>query len=636
MVASDTLFEALADGSLQGILVHREYRPLFVNDVFAHMYGWRTRAEVLALASVKALLAPAGDVGGTDAGRVAKGYRRDGSVVWVKATTRTIDWLDGPAELVIQLDMSEQRRIEEALIISEHEVSSYFDAPLAGIGVLTADGRLMRCNEMLGRLMGCSPAKLLGRSFRDVTAPEFLPASEAAYRQLLAGVVERLTVEKSYRRPDGTRFEAEVTLACVRDHGGRPGYVVAMIQDVSGRKAVERELRLAKEVADRANASKTRFLAAASHDLRQPLMALAMFVSALEALNHDPELETVIGKIKVSANEVTALLNVLLDISRLDAEMVTPSPSVFALGPLFDKLEREFSPLTQAAGLFFRTVSTSVMVATDALLLAAILRNLLSNAVRYTERGGIVLGCRRSGDGVRIEVWDSGIGITETDLPLIFQEFYQIPNRGRNRAAGMGLGLAMVSRMARLLGLPVAVRSVPERGSVFSVTLARVTGVVTNDEVSAAEPAPATPQRAALIAVADDEEIVCDSLGTVLECWGYRVLSGSSDRELLAALTRAGEVPDLVIADFRLAVGRDGIELIRYLQRELDHAFPAVLLTGDMAPDWLSQAEASGLPVLHKPVNGQELKAAVTALLGYPTGDRNAAAGSRKQAVKAL
>jgi PAS domain S-box-containing protein len=518
------------------------------------------------------------------------------------------------------IDLSEQRRIEHSLTVSEREVNSYFNAPVVGIGVLTVDGRLMRCNEMLGRLMGCPPDRLLGRSFRDLTAPEFLPVSEAAYRRLVAGEAERLTVEKDYVRPDGTRFAAEVMLACVRDDRGQPGYVVAMIQDVSGRRAAERELRLARDAADSANASKTRFLAAASHDLRQPLMALAMFVSALDACNRDPGLATVIGKIRSSADEVTALLNALLDISRLDADLVTPAPSAVELGPLFETLDAEFAPLARAAGLSFRAVRSSLAVATDPVLLAAILRNLLNNAIRFTGHGGVVLGCRRHGDLVRIEVWDTGIGIAEADLELIFQEFHQVHNRERHRAAGLGLGLglAMVSRIARLLGLRVTVRSRPGRGSVFALEAARAAGLVAGEEV--APPASAEPRRGALIAVVDDEELVRDSLGTVLECWGYRVISGGCDQELLEALAGAGEIPDLLIADFRLGKGRDGIALITFLRRELDQSFPAMLLTGDATPDRLRQARASGLPVLRKPVNGRELKEAVTALLAGPAG----------------
>ncbi len=668
-------FEVLAEASLQGILVHRDYRPLFVNDVFAHLYGWHSKEELLTLASVEILLASpgfAGDDVGFRAGAVPLEFerrRRDGSIVWVRSVTRTIDWDGEPAELVIQLDISEQRRVQHALTVSEREISSYFDAPVAGIGILSIDGHLIRCNEMLGRLMGCVPDKLLGLSFREVTAPEFLSVSEAAYQCLLAGVVERLTFEKDYLRPDGARFEAEVTLACVRDHRSRPGYVVAMIQDVSHRRAVERELRLAKEAADRANASKTRFLATASHDLRQPLMALSMFVSALESINQNPELTAVISKIKSSADEVTALLNALLDISRLDAEMVTPSPSVFRLEPVFERLEREFAPIAEAADLFFRIVPSQVAVVTDTVLLTTILRNLVSNAVRYTERGGILLGCRRQGEFVRIEVWDSGIGIAEDDLDLIFEEFHQLHKRGRNRAVGMGLGLAMVSRVARLLGLPVGVRSVPERGSVFSVTVARATVAVTKGDVPMVAPAlvqSSKHKRSALIAVVDDEEAVCDGLRTVLECWGYRVIAERSDQELLAALDRAVEGPDLVIADIHLIPasynddtlpvsgrddgparpcarsqgrpcarpasegsldkstsrldgmrdGCDGIEFISFLQQKWGQVFPALLLTGDITPDGLRRAEAKGLPVLHKPVNGQELKEVISRLLG--------------------
>jgi PAS domain S-box-containing protein len=638
---SEGWFKALVEGSLQGILVHRGGRPLFANDTFARMYGWHGKDEVTALASVETLLAPGRSLG---AGAPAdergsavleyEGRRRDGSPIWLRTITRAVDWAGGPAELVIQVDISEQRRIERALAVSEHEVSSYFDAPVAGIGVLTVDGRVMRCNEMLGRLMGCAPDRLLGRSFRDVTAPEFLPASEAAYRRLLSGEVERLTFEKEYLRADGTRFAGEVTLACVRDHQGRPGYVVAMIQDVSRRKAVESELRLAKEAADRANASKTRFLAAASHDLRQPLMALAMFISALDASNRDPDLAVVIRKIKSSSEEVTALLNALLDISRLDAGLVTPAPVVFVLAPLVEALEREFAPLAHAAGLSFRAVSSSVAVDTDPVLLAAMLRNLLSNAIRYTERGGIVLGCRRCGDHVRIEVWDTGIGIAEAELESIFQEFHQVHNGGRDRAAGMGLGLAMVSRMARLLGLRVAVRSVPERGSVFSVAVTCTAGEPANRDIP--QSMVAVSGQGALIAVVDDEEIVRDSLGTVLGCWGYRVISGASERELLEALAELGEVPDLVIADLRLGTGRDGIELITFLQRELDTPFPAVLLTGDTAPERLRQARASGLPVLHKPVNGRELKEAVARLLGRQAGGSEPGTRPWKPAAEAL
>jgi len=362
----------------------------------------------------------------------------------------------------------------------------------------------------------------------------------------------------------------------------------------------------ARGTAEAANRGKTQFLAAASHDLRQPLHALGLFVSALAAKVREPELESVVGNISASVDALERLFSSMMDISKLDAGAVQPVRHAFPLEPLFQRVDAAFAAVAATRHLRLRVVGTRVWVDSDPLLLERILFNLASNAVRYTETGGAVLGVRRRGDMVAIEVCDSGIGISEIQRKHIFDEFYQVDAGERHGGRGMGLGLAIIRRLAALLQHDIEVESAPGRGSRFSIIVPRAVADVAR---SIAPDAASSSDifRGALIAVIDDELTVVDAMRAWLAESGATVVGASSGKQMLAALGECGRYPDLIIADYRLDGGALGTDAVALLRHELGLHIPAMLISGDSSAEAISAMRESSLHVLLKPTLPQEL-----------------------------
>jgi signal transduction histidine kinase len=359
-----------------------------------------------------------------------------------------------------------------------------------------------------------------------------------------------------------------------------------------------------------ANEAKSRFLAAASHDLRQPMHALGLFVGQLRAAESDAARRTLIGHIEESVGALDALLESLLDISRLDAGTVAVNRRPFALGPLLARLSASFAPAAQAKALELRARPTRAWVDSDPLLLERIVLNLLANAIRYTERGRVLIGCRRRGAHVELIVADTGIGIDDEHLPHVFREFYRVDD-GAQADKGLGLGLAIVDRLARLLGHPVAVRSRPGRGTCFSVLLPRTSPQGERAAADAVDTAPLAGRR---VLVIDDDAAIREAVRGQLAQWGCDVLLAADGDAALAAV-RADGTPDLVIADLRLAGGGDGVGVAHRVREACGGAVPIVIVTGETEPERLRDAEASGWLLLSKPIRPARLRALLEHLL---------------------
>jgi signal transduction histidine kinase/FixJ family two-component response regulator len=372
----------------------------------------------------------------------------------------------------------------------------------------------------------------------------------------------------------------------------------------------------ARATAEEANRGKTQFLAAASHDLRQPLHALGLFVSALAAKVREPELKSVVGNINASVDALERLFSAMMDISKLDAGAVEPVRCAFPLAPLFQRVDAAFAAVAAARRLRLSVVATRAWVNSDPLLLERILFNLMSNAMRYTERGGAVLGVRRRGDSLALEVCDSGIGISAAEREHIFDEFYQVDATGRHGRQGMGLGLAIIRRLAALLGHPVEVDSRSGRGSRFSIVVPRATPraaqLLSPDVVASG-----ATFDGALIAVIDDESTVVEGMRAWLAQSGAVVVSAGSGEEMLTALGEYGRYPDLIVADYRLGGGALGTDAVALLRHELGLHIPAMLISGDSSTEAISAMRASSLHVLLKPVLPQELHLLVERLLAH-------------------
>ena len=365
-----------------------------------------------------------------------------------------------------------------------------------------------------------------------------------------------------------------------------------------------------------ANLARSRFLAAASHDLRQPLHTLSLYSAALKL--HAPDGAT--GEIAIHINKalasLSALVDSLLDISKLDAGAVQPDPQNVSLKTLIERIEAEYRPLANGKGLEFHVAAADLLVETDPVLLERLMRNLVDNAFKYTAAGNVALGAELEAGKVRISVCDTGPGIPAAERERIFEEFYQIGNPERDRVQGLGLGLAIVQRLAHLLGLELTLESEPGHGSTFTVTVPPAT------ERRASPRAPAAPDEAtprvldgARILVIDDEPDVRASMRTLLEQLGCRVAVCGGYAEAERMLDQDGlEDVHLIVSDFRLRQHESGIDTVRRLRERLG-SVPALLVSGDTAPERLREAQSSGLPLLHKPVSADKLMEAMLAAL---------------------
>lgn len=390
--------------------------------------------------------------------------------------------------------------------------------------------------------------------------------------------------------------------------------------DVEVRKKGEESLRraqieLERKVAERtqelelANAAKSRFLAMASHDLRQPLHALGLFVAQLRTPLRSGERTRTIELVDATRKEMDEMLNSLLDMSRLDAGILIPTITEFPIARLLQKIETTFDQATRETGLRLRVRRSDAWVRSDAMLLERILLNLVSNAVRYTLRGGIIVGCRRRGQMLRIEVWDSGSGIPEDQKQNIFGEFFQLAARDRNRYGSMGLGLAIVDRLRLLLNHPIDLASTVGRGSRFAIMVPMADECDTSTEpVETPHPA-AFAVEGKVVLVITDAPIAQEATGGLLGRWGYFVLTAGSDDAALIRLAERQQRPDLIISDYHLASGKTGIRAIEQINAAFGSSIPAILISGDAAPEPLREAKDRGYILLHKPVDPMRLRA---------------------------
>ena len=382
-------------------------------------------------------------------------------------------------------------------------------------------------------------------------------------------------------------------------------------------------LRAKKEEAETATQSKSRFLAAASHDLRQPTHALGMFVARLAQLPHNTETHQLIGKLEASVQAMQDLLDGLLDVSRLDSGAVPVQIRSFALAPIFEQLRAELSVIAAEKGLRLRIRSSTVGVVSDPALLHRILSNLLGNALRYTHEGGVLLGCRRTVDGrhVRIEVWDSGIGIAPEHHEAIFREFYQVGNQERDRTKGMGLGLNIVARTAELLGHGLQMQSRLGHGTRFSleVPLAAPDAVLERRD-SSRDKASAHLSGCSILVVEDDV-LAREALVSLLHSWGCVALEADALAAALAQV-RPDAVPDAIVSDYRLPNGENGIDVIQRLRAQAQAPIPACLISGDTDPHLMQLGKDAGLSLLHKPVRPAKLRSVLRHLTASSQAER--------------
>ncbi len=374
--------------------------------------------------------------------------------------------------------------------------------------------------------------------------------------------------------------------------------------------ALIQQLQQEKDRAESANQAKTHFLAAASHDLRQPVHALGLFAGTLHLLAQQAQpsremLATIASRIQASLHNMGNLLNSLLDVSRLESGTVKVRLEPCPAQKLFDALENEFGATARNKGLSLRIVPSCLWVEADSMLLSRILSNILANAIRYTPSGGIVVGCRRRGSRVAFQVWDTGIGMDEQQLPHIFREFYQIENVARQQEQGLGLGLSIVKRSAALMHAAISVESMPGKGTVFSVELPRADTIQAT--VVRMQEGTNRAARTLAILLMDDQQAVLDATSALMTAWGHTVITARNIAEAVAAVERSGQRINLILADYRLEEHATGTDAIHAVNARLPQPAPAVIITGDTSPERIQEAAASGFTILHKPLSPEML-----------------------------
>ena len=575
-----------------------------------HLFGTLDRADLAPASLVEACERELAAVVGAASARLLVDAARGGK----SAPLETVATLVGEASQALRFN---QRLLEAAL----QNMSQ-------GISVVDRDLRLVAWNDRYAALF----------DYPDTLLRVGLPVQELvrfnAERGLLgAGVREQLVQRRIQHMQQGTPYVSERQLPSggVVEIRGNPmpgGGFVATFTDVTAFRAAEADLKRINETleqrvhertheseaaraeAERANLAKSRFLAAVSHDLLQPVHAAHLFAHALSEQLHHPQYRDAVRNIEGALTSAEGLLGGLLDISRLDAGGMIPDVQTFCIAEMLQNLASEFSVLARERGLTLRSVGSRAWVRSDPQLLRRVLQNFLANAVRYTESGSILIGCRRSGsddDGsLRIEVWDTGPGIAEANRSVIFEEFRRLDRGGQ----GLGLGLAIAERVARLLGHRLALRSTPGKGSMFSIELPRGTVVI-------ADPLPkqviARLDNRVRVLVVDNDNAVMRGMQSLLDGWHCEVLAAGNVRD--AEILADGTAPDLLLLDYHLDGGDTGLALLERLRERLGDV-PAIVISADHGEDLRQAVAEAGALLLHKPLKPLALKSLMARLLG--------------------
>lgn len=429
-------------------------------------------------------------------------------------------------------------------------------------------------------------------------------------------------LEREIEAREGTWFTRRVLPYKTSDD--RVAGVVITFSEITERHKSHEALANAERIAQHANDAKTRFLAVASHDLRQPLQTLVILQGLLVNAVTGTHASSLVGRLGETLGAMARMLDVLLDINQIEAGAIRPEKTPFRINDIFERLVAEFAYTARAKGLKLRMVPCSLMVNSDPVLLEQMLRNLVSNALKYTPSGRVLIGCRRRGKGLVIEVWDTGIGIAESEIMAVFEEYHQVNNPARERSMGLGLGLSIVQRLGALLGHRIGAVSKPGRGSVFSI---EIEDVAQKQALPAEKPrgaelkrAPAATDKARILIVEDDPEVL-DLLDMMLRDRGHETLLAPDGPTALALVAEGAAPPDLVLTDYNLPGGLNGLALAEELRRAVDRDVPAIVLTGDIST--LAMRRISQQDVLHlaKPVTVDRLARAVSDLLGPVAGD---------------
>jgi len=526
--------------------------------------------------------------------------RKDGAVIGVEIALTPIDTDDG---LLFATTIRERDRVSG----SDAYFRTLLDTAPDALIIVDRNGLIAVVNAQTERMFGYARDQLYGKPvemllpsrLRDIhKESRSVYTRDPTLRQMGNGR-ELLGMRRS-----GEEFPVEISLAPVTTEAGR--FVSSTIRDVTERDLMEKQIIGARQEAERANKANTAFLAAASHDLRQPVQALSLLNGALRRTVTDERALKMIESQAASLTAMTNLLNSLLDISRLDAGAIAPEFEDFPISRLVDRLGAEFGRQAKQKGLNFRAERADVMVHSDPSLLGEVVQNLVSNAIRYTESGDVVVRCLHVGDTCRVEVRDTGVGIAEGDVEAIFLEFNQGSRQTANKE-GFGLGLAIVRRLGELLGITIDVESTLGEGSCFSLEIPAVGAAEKTSSVSDSD---ILGEQSGLVLLVEDNTNVADAWSMLLDAEGYTVRQAVSAQETARLLDAEDTAPSLVITDFHLAEDSTGIDVIKLVRARFGEHIPAFIVSGDTSKVINDARLVKNAVLFSKPINPDELLAA--------------------------
>ncbi|MEQ1803054.1 MAG: ATP-binding protein [Gammaproteobacteria bacterium] len=490
--------------------------------------------------------------------------------------------------------------------------------------LVDARGQIVYVNAAAVELFGYTASELIGQTIEQLVPAQSRGIHERYRDGFLSAPATRemgaRLVALSACRKDGTEFPAEIRLAPVEDTDGRGdgvGYILAAVRDVTDRRRITDELRAARAEADGANKAKSRFLATASHDLRQPLQTLQLLNAALASrLTGDTNLDLV-HRQHEALDSMADLLNALLDITKLESGNIRPNLEVVSLAEVLGDLQRQFDDVAASRNLTLTVRPTGLCVRTDRILFRQVLQNLLNNALQYTREGGVTVHFEQDAAGLAIRVADTGVGIPAPELDRVFDEYYRVDTKGP-RPRGFGLGLTIVRQISRLLGYTVRVESELGLGTTFILRIPAASLVATPGAVAVqARPAaarPDVPKPAVLII--EDDAAVRDALDLVLTLEGYPTRVADSAVAAMETFASHGAEIDVVVSDFHLGAGRNGLELLEEMRGEAGRDLPAVILSGDTSPVLARIGSVSRVVLLRKPVDARQLIVQLEELFG--------------------
>jgi PAS domain S-box-containing protein len=503
-------------------------------------------------------------------------------------------------------------------MLSSDLVRSVLDSAPDAMVIIDASGAILFANYQVTALFGHDPATLIGQNV-ECLLPERFRARHVGYRRGYSSNVRVRPMGSGLDlfalRKDGSEFPVEISLSPAAD--GATTLVVAAIRDITDRRRIQIELRQAREEADRANQAKSRFLATASHDLRQPLQALSLLNGTMRRIVKGGDLAEALSQEEQAITAMSRLLNALLDISKLESGAIKPEITDFKVAALFEELRQEFATLAANKGLRLEIEPCADRVHSDPSLIGQVVRNLVSNAIKYTRQGGVRLRCLHEHELVHLEVLDTGIGIPPAELARIYDDFYQIGVSANTSRDGYGLGLSIVSRIVNLLGLKLDVRSEVGKGTAFSLELPAGGASVEGRPHQPQSSGPRKSQGTARVHVllVEDDPRVRNATRMLLKVEGYDVTAAASLSEALHhASSHAGI--GLLVTDYHLAAGETGVQVISAVRAVLGADLPAVLITGDTSAAVRELGYDARLRAASKPINPDELLELLRELVG--------------------